>query len=167
MASASAPAAAPAAAPGPASRRLMKTITRIRKLGPDAGALSLKVDEGSSTTVTTTNPDSKTSRLARESFVSDRVLDESVGQVCCRGGVGFRCCFVLLWLLRRRFFVLLMLLRGSGPWAGTRSDGNAEVFADAHVPMAPKVACLCTQHLASIAPLVRARTRSPSTTELP
>eukprot|EP00752_Nemacystus_decipiens_P007448 g6657.t1 len=80
IATAPAPTATAAAAPAPASVGLMKTVTRIRKLGPDAGPLSLHLDLGSSTTVTTTNPDPKTSRLARESFVSDRVLDESVGQ---------------------------------------------------------------------------------------
>lgn len=105
MASAPAPAAgagaAVAAAPGPVSGRLMKTVTRIRKLGPDAGPLSLQVDEGSSTTVTTTNPDPKTSRVARESFVSDRVLDESVGQV----RVLLRClrCLDLFGLVLRTF----------------------------------------------------------------
>lgn len=51
-------------------------------MGPEAGALSLAVDEGSSTTITTTNPQPEKSRLAKESFVSDRVLDESTGQVC-------------------------------------------------------------------------------------
>lgn len=51
-------------------------------MGPEAGPLSLAVDEGSSTTITTTNPQPEKSRLAKESFVSDRVLDESAGQVC-------------------------------------------------------------------------------------
>jgi len=51
-------------------------------VGPEAGPLSLAVDEGSSTTITTTNPQPEKSRLAKESFVSDRVLDESAGQVC-------------------------------------------------------------------------------------
>ena len=63
-------------------------------MGPEAGALSLAVDEGSSTTITTTNPQPKKSRLARQSFKSDRVLDESAGQVCLKLALSAAC-----WLL--------------------------------------------------------------------
>lgn len=56
-------------------------MIRIRNVGQEAGALSLTVDEDSSNTVTTKNPNPRTSRVPSHSFVSDRVLDASVEQV--------------------------------------------------------------------------------------
>lgn len=78
--SAAAPPAAPAGAPQHSSSSgRMKTFLRVRRVGAAAGPHSLKVD--SSTRVTITKPATKTRNPVSETFESENVMDETVGQV--------------------------------------------------------------------------------------
>ncbi|CAN0513780.1 unnamed protein product, partial [Ectocarpus sp. 8 AP-2014] len=76
--SAAAPPAAPAGATQHSSSGRMKTFLRVRRVGAAAGPHSLKVD--SSTRVTVTKPATKTRNPVSETFESENVMDETVGQ---------------------------------------------------------------------------------------